>query len=51
LYGEFINTFIKYNGRTAAFLDVKAAYDNILPFTLDKKLRNLGVPPNLRALA
>jgi hypothetical protein len=50
LYGEIIKAFIKGNGTTGAFLDVKAAYDNVLPFFLDEKLKNVGDPPNLRVL-
>jgi hypothetical protein len=49
LYGEIINTFIKDKGTTAAFLDVKSVYYNVLPDVLDEKLRSIGAPPQLRA--
>jgi hypothetical protein len=35
LYGEIINAFVKDKGTTAAFLDVKSAYDNVLSDILD----------------
>jgi hypothetical protein len=50
LHRDIINAFTKDNGTTAAFLEVKATYDIVLPFILDEKLKNVGVPPNLRAL-
>jgi hypothetical protein len=37
-------------GTTAAFLDMKAAYNNVLKDILHEKLKNVGVPPNVRAL-
>jgi hypothetical protein len=49
-YGETINASAKDNRTTAAFLDVKVAYDNILLDILDEKLKNVGVPPNLQTL-
>lgn len=39
LYGEIINASIKDRGTTAVFLDVKAAYENVLPDILNEKLK------------
>jgi hypothetical protein len=36
LYGDIINAFVKDNGTIAAFLDVKAVYNSVLPDTLDE---------------
>jgi hypothetical protein len=47
LYGDTINTLIKDKGTTATFLDMKAAYNNILPDILDEKLKKVRVTPNL----
>jgi hypothetical protein len=46
-YRDIINTFIKDKGTTAAFLDMKAAYNNVLPDILDEKLKKVRVLPNL----
>jgi hypothetical protein len=50
LYWNFINASIKDKGTTAAFLDVKAAYDNILPDILDNKLKNFRSSPEPTSL-
>jgi hypothetical protein len=42
-YEEIINAFIKDKGTTVAFLDMKAAYDNVLPDILDEKFKNVRV--------
>jgi hypothetical protein len=38
-YGEIIKALIKHKGTTVDFLNMKAAYNNVLPDILDEKLK------------
>lgn len=45
LYTNIIKAFKSRKSVTALFLDIQAAYDNVLPNILINKLMKLGIPP------
>jgi len=49
LQSEILIAFKKDRALPAAFLDIKSAYDNVLPNILISKLIDLGVSPNVTA--
>lgn len=49
LQSEILLVFKKDRALPAAFLDIKSAYDNVLPNILISKLIDLGVSPNVTA--
>lgn len=45
LYSEIIKSFENNSAVASVFLDIQAAYDNVLSDVLMAKLQSLGLPP------
>jgi len=48
LFSDIHSGFVKGKITTAAFLDIKGAFDNVIPNILIQDLKNIGIPARLR---